>query len=169
MSASLPLHVGNVNPSTAALRTSTWLPRCPPHSSREGSAYTVDKLRKGMVASWEGGMAWSLFVPLVGTENNPQCVSLLLALQLAFSDHSWLQITETPKARPQISVGGVFPPPPHTPSLKNKICFDTRVISTHSVNTLCHKLTRLLTIRSADGFWVQNIYKSHFSGIWPKR
>lgn len=60
-------------------------------------------------------------------------------------------------------------PPSHTPFLKNKICFDTRVISTHSVNTLCHKFTRLLTIRSADGFWVQNIYKSHFSGIWPKR
>lgn len=97
------------------------------------------------------------------------CEYLLLELHLAFSDHSWLQIAETPNARPQIRVGGVFPPPSHTPLLKNKICFGTRVISTHSVNTLCHKCTKLLTIRSTDGFWVQNIYKSHFSGIWPKR
>lgn len=37
--------------------------------------------------------------------------------------------------------------PNHTPhptplSLKNKVCFATRVINTHSANTLCHKLSQ---------------------------
>lgn len=127
----------------------------------------MDKLAKGLciLEGWDETFSSHCLEQSAATVYD----YLLLELYLAFSDHSYLEITGIPKARPQIWVGGVFPPPSHTPFLKNKICFDTRVISTQSVNTLCHKFTKLLTIRSADGFWVQNIYKSHFSGIWPKR
>lgn len=70
------------------------------------------KLAKGLIASWEDGLKSSH--PTVWNRAQLTVYDyLLLELRLAFSDHSYLAITEIPKARPQIWVGSVPTPISH--------------------------------------------------------